>query len=183
MGGDQEALSLLVAAFDRSSKSGEAVHHPDGSTATYRDPSGALLTIHKNHRGGLECGKPGFDGGFRARWRPVGVVPDPECRFCDLVYAELLDDDDEMVYPLALSVETIGADRALIPYGEPAEVRFARLVGGGRGVARRGGVSPRRRGAMGRRRGSGALARRDPAGLQRARWSPREHSRSVTVAK
>jgi len=126
--GDSEAQKqLLVAAFDRARESGEVVRHADGVTATYRDLSGALFTIHKNPEGGLECGKPGFESRTRARWRPVHVVRDQECAFCDLVYAELLDEDDEMVYPFLVSVETIGADRALIPYEEPGEVRFAGL--------------------------------------------------------
>jgi hypothetical protein len=70
---------------------------------------------------------------------------DAECTFCDLVYAELLNDEDEMVYPFALSVETIGADQALIPYGEPAEVRFAGLWEEGRcGPTRPSSSAPRR---------------------------------------
>jgi hypothetical protein len=38
------------------------VRHGEGSTATSRDPSGALFTLHKNPAGGFHCGKPGFEG-------------------------------------------------------------------------------------------------------------------------
>lgn len=127
VGDSEDQERLLLTAFERASESGEVVRHAEGSTATYRDRSGALFTLHKNLEGGFHCGKPGFESRTRARWRPVHVVRDQECTFCDLVYAELLDDDDEMVYPFLLSVETIGSDRALIPYDEPAEVRFAAL--------------------------------------------------------
>lgn len=127
VGDEEQQEKLLLTAFDRASENGEVVHHAEGVTATYRDPSGALFTLHKNPGGGFECGKPGFESRTRARWRPVHLVRNQECAFCDLVYAELLDDVDEMVYPFLLSVETIGADRALIPFGEPAEVRFAGL--------------------------------------------------------
>ena len=128
VGEDDEARTgLIVAALERASAAGDVVQHANGSTATFRDPSGALFSIHRNPDGSLECGKPGFESRAPARWRPVHVVRDRECAYCDLVYAELLDDADEMVYPFLLSVETIGADRALIPYEEAGEVRFAAL--------------------------------------------------------
>ncbi len=119
-----EGRELLSTAFDRAT---DVVEHSEGRTATYRDPSGATLSIHVDRRSSFECCQPGFEGRFHARWRPVGIVRDEGCRFCDLVYAELLDDADEMIYPFTLSVETLGAERALIPYEEPGEVRFAGL--------------------------------------------------------
>jgi len=115
---------LLSTAFDRAS---DVVEHSEGRTVMYRDPSGATVTIHVNRRNSFECCQPGLEGSFHGRWRPQGIVPDKDCRFCDLVYAELLDDEDEMIYPFALSVETLGAERALLPYEEPGEVRFAGL--------------------------------------------------------
>jgi hypothetical protein len=125
--GPEEAEQLLGVAFERAVEAGDVVDHAEGRTATYRDPSGALLAIHVDARGNFQCCAPGFEGAFHGSWRPVGVVADPDgCRFCDVVYAELLD-EGEMVYPFALRVETIGSDRALIPYGDAGEVRFAGL--------------------------------------------------------
>jgi hypothetical protein len=118
---------LLSTAFDRASERGEVAEHAEGRTATYRDPSGATLSIHVDRRNNFECCQPGLEGSFHARWRPMGVVPDKGCRFCDLLFADLLDDDDEMFYPFALTIETLGTDRALIPYEQPGEVRFAGL--------------------------------------------------------
>jgi hypothetical protein len=118
-----DAKELISTAVDRAT---EVVEHADGKTATYRDPSGATLTVHLSDEGDLHCVKPGFEGDSRARWRPVAVTRDPECRFCDFVCAELLE-EDEPVYPFVLSVVTIGSDRALIPYGEPGDVRFTGL--------------------------------------------------------
>jgi hypothetical protein len=123
----QEAEQVLSVAFERAVEAGAVAEYAEGRTATYRDPSAALLAIHTDTRGNFQCCAPGFEGAFLGSWRPVGVVADPGgCRFCDLVYAELLD-GGEMVYPLAVRVESIGAERALIPYGEPGEVRFAGL--------------------------------------------------------
>jgi hypothetical protein len=118
-----EVEELISTAVERAQ---EVVNHADGRTATYRDPSGATLTVHLNASNRVECVQPGFEGHFSARWRPLGIAGDPECSFCDLVYAELLE-DDETLYPFGLTVETIGADRALIPYGEEGDVRFAGL--------------------------------------------------------
>jgi hypothetical protein len=106
-----DAKELISTAVDRAT---EVVEHADGKTATYRDPSGATLTVHLSDEGDLHCVKPGFEGDSRARWRPVAVTRDPECRFCDFVCAELLE-EDEPVYPFVLSVVTIGSDRDSSP--------------------------------------------------------------------
>ena len=120
-----EVQDLLARAGERAQ---ETVEHEDGRTLHYEDPAGATLAIHLGGDGDFECCQPGFAGASRLRWRPLQVVRDAKgCRFCDLVYAELLDEDDEMVYPFALTIETMGATRSLIPYGDPGEVRFAGL--------------------------------------------------------
>src|ERR671923_169683 len=124
---------VLKVAFDRADESGASVEHADGRTCRYEDPSGATLTIHVDRRGGFECCQPGFAGPSRSRWRPLQVVPDPDgCRFCDLVYAQLLDDEDEELYPFAVRIETMAASRELIPYGDPGEVGFVGLWEEGR---------------------------------------------------
>src|ERR671937_644888 len=115
-----EVQDLLARAGERAQ---ETVEHEDGRTLHYEDPAGATLAIHLGGDGDFECCQPGFAGASRLRWRPLQVVRDAKgCRFCDLVYAELLDEDDEMVYPFALTIETMGATRSLIPYGDPGEV-------------------------------------------------------------
>lgn len=129
--GREEFGELLSAAWSRAVSSNAVVEHSSGSTASYRDPSGALLTIHLNERNELACAQPSFDSELRARWRPESIVPDESCVFCDLVYAELLDADGEMVYPIATHVESIGANRELIPFGEPGEVRIVGLCESG----------------------------------------------------
>jgi hypothetical protein len=130
----KQGEELLSTAFDRASERGDVVEHDEGQSAAYRDPSGATLIMHADRRGGFGCCQPGFEGSFHARWRPLGVVRDPDgCRFCDLVYAELLgDEDDDHGIPFALRIETMAADRALIPYEEPGEVRFAGLYESGK---------------------------------------------------
>jgi hypothetical protein len=118
-----EAEELISTAVERTD---DIVERADGTSVMYHDPSGARLTVHLSPGGVVECVQPGFEGRFRGRWRPLGIARDPDCRFCDLVYAELLE-DGEMVYPFGLTVETMGSERALIPYGEEGEVRFAGL--------------------------------------------------------
>ena len=101
--------------------------------------------------------QPGFDTQTECRWSPqVGEAVDPSCRFCDVVEAEMLGegDGDEMLYPFALTVETIGEVRKRIRFKRPGLVTFAALLeeggvwadeetfhaaqeGGGRGNPRR----------------------------------------------
>jgi hypothetical protein len=126
--GRERAAELLGAAVERATEAGAVVEHAAGRTLHYVDASGATLSLHFDRDGEFACGQPGFAGGTRFRWRPLDLVADPDgCRFCDLVHAELLDGDDELYYPFALTIETLGATRALIPFGEPGEVRFAGL--------------------------------------------------------
>ena len=125
-----EVQKMLSVAFDRAEEAGNVVEHAEGKTLRYVDPSGATLTIHVDRGNSFECFQPGFASEARFWWRPEHVVPDHDgCRFCDRVYAEFLGDDagNEMYYPVALTVETMGADRALTPFGETGEFAFAGL--------------------------------------------------------
>jgi len=105
--------------------------HPYGFTAIAEDPSGARLTIHVSPDGSFRCAKPGFAGRSSFSWQPQHVVPDGGCPLCDVVMADLVDDDGELFYPFALAIETIGHTRALIPFGETGEVAFAALCESG----------------------------------------------------
>ena len=101
--------------------------------------------MHFDRAGSLACGQPGFDSERRFSWRPTGLAPDQEgCRFCDLVMAEMLgeeaDENQEMLYPFALTVETIGEVRKQIRFKRPGLVSFAALLRGGRGLGGRGGL-------------------------------------------
>lgn len=124
--GRDELAELISTAHSRAESESAVVEHASGTTAIYRDPSGALLAIHVNADNELVCVQPSFHSELQIRWRPQSVVPDEDCALCDLVFAERLARNDEMVYPFAMRVESIGTDRELIPFGEPAE---ARLVG------------------------------------------------------
>jgi len=130
--GADEVQQLLDQALTRARASGSEVEHSEGRTLQYVDPSGAAITIHIDYQDDIVCMKPGFVGESRFWWRPLNVYPDGDCRFCDLVFADFLGEDaGEEYYTLALEVETIGADRALIPYGDAGEVTFAALCIGG----------------------------------------------------
>ncbi len=128
--GYDEFGQLVSAAYDRAASVDAVVDHTSGWTATYRDPSGALLTIHSTGHE-IVCIQPSFDSDLRIRWRPLTVVPDESCAFCDVVSAEFLASNDEMIYPFAMHIESIGANRALIPFAEPAEARLAGLCESG----------------------------------------------------
>ena len=133
--------SLVSTAFDRAREAGDEIEHADGKTLRFLDPSGASVTIHVDRKDTFECFQPGFAGEARFRWRPQYVVPDADgCRFCDLVYADFLGDDgsDDEYYPIALTVETIGETRTLMPFGETGEVAFACLCHDGRVTADEG---------------------------------------------
>ena len=120
----------LCGVYEVAAAAG-GIAHEHGVTAIADDPSGARITIHVGHDGAIRCAKPGFAGVARFRWRPERVVPDGGCPLCDVVLADLVDDDGELVYPFALGVETIGHTRALIPFGDEGEVEFAALCESG----------------------------------------------------
>ena len=151
--GRERAPELLGAAVERATDAGNVVEHADGRTLHYVDASGATLALHFDRDGDFACGQPGFAGETAFRWKPLNLVPDPDgCRSCDLVQGELLDADDALYYPFLLTIETLGATRSLIPFGEAGDVRFAGLweegeVWGGRDL-----VPKRSGGEVGRRR-------------------------------
>lgn len=116
----------LSGVYEVASAAGR-IEHGHGATAVADDPSGARITIHVGDDGAIRCAKPGFAGAATFRWRPERVAPDDDCPLCDVVMADLVDDDGELVYPFALSVETIGHTRALIPFGDEGDVSFAAL--------------------------------------------------------
>ena len=119
-----EVQEVLGRAFG----AGEIVEHDNGLTARYVDPSGATLSIHTSRKREFECCQPGFESGSRFSWQPTGVVADGDgCGFCDLVYAELLDEEGELYYPFALTLENMGEARGRLGLGEPGEVTFAAL--------------------------------------------------------
>jgi len=123
-----EVQEVLARAFDRAGDAGEVAEHESGLTARYVDPSGATLSIHTSRTRRFECCQPGFDGGSRFSWQPTGVVADGDgCGFCDLVYAELLDEDGEAYYPFTLTLENMGEARGRLGLGEHGEVTFAAL--------------------------------------------------------
>jgi hypothetical protein len=129
--GQSELQQLLSTAQDRAVADGSVIEYASGFTATYRDPSGALLVTYVKGRDELVWLEPSFESEFRVRWRPIGVVPDEDCAFCDLVLAERLAPNDEMIYPFAMRVDSIATDRELIPFGQPAEVRLVGLCDSG----------------------------------------------------
>ena len=116
----------LSGVYEVASAAGR-IEHGHGATAVADDPSGARITIHVGDDGAIRCAKPGFAGAATFRWRPERVAPDDDCPLCDVVMADLVDEDGELVYPFALSVETIGETRALIPLGDEGDVSFAAL--------------------------------------------------------
>jgi len=129
---------LLVNAERLAGEAGNVVDHRDGRTFRYVDPSGAALTMHFDRSGAGACAHPGFDSEAQFLWRPGKLIADRAgCRYCDLVTAEMFGDDPEylsgavtpeMLYPLALTIETIGEVRKQIKYKRRALVTFSALL-------------------------------------------------------
>lgn len=87
-----------------------------------RDESGAAVIAWVSDTGETECFSPAFAGRSRLRVRPTAYIEDPECRFCDRLQVEVVDEDGEMFYPLPIEVDDIGLRRETIPLNPPAAV-------------------------------------------------------------
>jgi hypothetical protein len=100
------------------------VRDKTGRTGLWRDSSGVLISFNTDKDGSIQCCTPGFDGPSTQRVRATSFLKDAECAFCDMLYVEVLN-DDQMVYPLALQVVDLGLTRARIPMKVPVTMKIA----------------------------------------------------------
>jgi hypothetical protein len=72
------------------------------------DDSDAAIAVTINADGQIQCAKPYLDGpALPTRVRLTGFVEDQGCLYCSVVLFEVLDDSDEMVFPLAVELPDV----------------------------------------------------------------------------
>lgn len=96
-----------IAAIERAVTDGEMRRRADGGlSGVWRDASGASVAVHLDADGAVVCGAPSFHGTRTTSVRSGRLALDPECRFCSVLVAEVLD-GAEMLYPLAVQLEDV----------------------------------------------------------------------------
>ena len=121
---DEEAvLGFLEVAGEQ----GASRELADGNRElVWRDSSGASVALETASDGGIVCARPSFLGTSRLPVRVSGIAEDAACRFCSRLLVEVLGDEGEMQYPLAVELEEIGAVMSAL---EPDEaVRTLRVT-------------------------------------------------------
>lgn len=94
-----------------------------GRELVWRDPSGATVAVDTDADGELECARPSFLGTSRLPVLVNGLGEDAECRFCARLIVDVLDEQGELVYPLAVELEEVDAVRDAVPAGERRTLR------------------------------------------------------------
>ena len=82
------------------------------------DPSGALVSVNVGREGMVDCVKPSFAATSSVRVVPRGFFEDPECRFCDRLQVDVVDEDGEVAYPVAVQLHDMAVARSSVPLGE-----------------------------------------------------------------
>ncbi|MCI0342200.1 MAG: hypothetical protein L0216_13825 [Planctomycetales bacterium] len=121
--GDPAELSELLDLLARTGAARPA--RDGGRTIVWRDPSGAGLVLSVRPDGEVACATPTFASSTVARAIPRRFAKDPDCRFCDRLVADLLDEAGERLYPLATQLEDIAEARPRIPFGQPVRAALA----------------------------------------------------------
>jgi hypothetical protein len=120
--GSHEQMSEFVTII---AEKAEATSLLDGGTHYLaRDSSGALTAVNVSREDLVECVTPSFAATHDVSVVTRGFIADPECRFCDRMYLEVVDEEDEMAYPLAAQLHDIAVARETIPLDAPARARL-----------------------------------------------------------
>ena len=114
-GGGDEVFAFLNLAIEQSGGGREIV---------WRDPSGASVAIDTAADGEIVCARPSFLGSSRLPVLVNGIGEDPECRFCSRLFVDVLDEEGELVYPLAVELEEIDDVMEAMPQQERRTLRI-----------------------------------------------------------
>jgi hypothetical protein len=116
----------LAELISRIYNESEAVERNDGGWFHLaRDVSGALIGINLNGDGEVECLTPSFAATSTVRSVPGTFLEDAECRFCDRLYIDVLDEDGELVYPMAVQLHDMALARDRIRLRTPTDASLA----------------------------------------------------------
>jgi hypothetical protein len=106
--GEDEFFELLGVALER----GDASAFDGGfREIVWRDDGGASLAVSLTSDGEVICARPSFAAAPRVPARLGAVADDPECAFCSRLLLDVVDEADELVYPLAVELERLAPAR------------------------------------------------------------------------
>jgi hypothetical protein len=114
-GGEDEVMAFLALAIERG---GGRTLGDGGSEIVWRDPSGASVAVDTTADGELSCARPSFHGSSAVPVVVQGIGEDPDCRFCSRLFVDVVDEQGEQVYPLAVELEEVDAVMEAVPSGE-----------------------------------------------------------------
>jgi hypothetical protein len=119
---DEAEFAQLV---ERAAGEGKRRTRKDGGvSALWRDESGASVAVHLDIDAALVCAAPSFAATSRVSARINGVAADPECPFCSVLVAEVLE-NGEVIYPLVVQLENIDEVLESDVGGREAELALA----------------------------------------------------------
>jgi hypothetical protein len=107
----------------------ETIYRGGGSVFEWRDASGAgLLVTTVTVDNIVQCVTPTFTAGSIVTAVPTGFGTDSECRFCEPLLANVLDDDGRTLFPVAVRLEDTAITRRQVPVGRPVTMAIAAFV-------------------------------------------------------
>jgi hypothetical protein len=125
--GDPAGVEVLVEGLMPSSR--ETIYRGGGSVFEWRDPSGAgLLVTTLTVDNIVKCVTPTFTAGSLVTAVPTGFGADDDCRFCEPLLADVLDDDGRLLTRLAVHLEDSAVTRRQVPLGRPITMAIAAFV-------------------------------------------------------
>src|SRR4029077_5173455 len=122
-----EGVARLVE--DLLPSSAETIYRGGGSVFEWRDVSGAgLLVTTVTVDNVVQCVTPTFTAGSLVTAVPSGFGTDRDCRFCEPVLVDVLGDDGQILFPLAVRLEDSAVTRRQVPVGRPVTMAVAGFV-------------------------------------------------------
>jgi hypothetical protein len=101
---EDEFHAVLEAAVE----GGEESELDGARELVWRDSDGASVAVTVLPDGAVQCARPSFAAAPRVPVRVGAIAEDPECAFCSRLLVEVVDDEGELAYPLAVELERHG---------------------------------------------------------------------------
>lgn len=99
--GEDEFAAVVQVAVEE----GEATPIDGGREILWRDAQGASIAVTVGLDEEIVCARPSFSAIPRVSVRLGALAEDPECPFCSRLLLEVVDEEGELWYPLAVELE------------------------------------------------------------------------------
>lgn len=101
----------LHAVLEAAVEGGEASELDGARELVWRDSDGASVAVTLLPDGAVQCARPSFAAAPRVPVRVGAIAEDPACAFCSRLLVEVVDDEGELAYPLAVELERLAPAR------------------------------------------------------------------------